>query len=29
VNADVLVDEDPTFKPLNFVQVIRQSPWKG
>lgn len=28
VNADVLVDEDPTFKPLNFVEIIRQSAWK-
>ncbi|SEJ79913.1 HD domain-containing protein [Pseudomonas sp. NFR16] len=29
VNADVLVDEDPTFKPLNFVDIIRKSPWKA
>lgn len=29
VNADVLVDEDPEFKPMNFVQIIRQSPWKA
>jgi hypothetical protein len=29
VNADVLVDEDPGFKPMNFVQIIRQSPWKA
>lgn len=29
VNADVLVDEDPSFKPLSFVEIIRQSPWKG
>lgn len=29
VNADVLVDEDPTFKPLNFVEIIRKSPWKA
>ena len=27
VNADVLVDKDPTFKPLNFVDIIRTSPW--
>lgn len=27
VNADVLVDIDPTFKPMNFVDIIRQSPW--
>jgi len=29
VNADVLVDEDPTFKPMNFVEIIRKSPWKA
>lgn len=29
VNADVLVDEDSAFKPLNFVNIIRQSPWKA
>ncbi|QSB18854.1 HD domain-containing protein [Pseudomonas sp. 15A4] len=29
VNADVLADEDPSFKPLNFVEIIRRSPWKG
>jgi len=27
VNADVLVDCDPGFKPLNFVEIIRKSPW--
>ena len=27
VNADVLVDIDPSFKPLNFVEIIRTSPW--
>ena len=27
VNADVLVDSEPGFKPLNFAEVIRQSPW--
>ena len=27
VNADVLVHKDPTFKPLNFVDIIRTSPW--
>jgi len=27
VNADVLVDAVPGFKPLNFVEIIRQSPW--
>jgi hypothetical protein len=25
----VLVDENPTFKPLNFVEIIRKSPWKA
>ncbi|HEY0289266.1 MAG TPA: HD domain-containing protein [Pseudomonas sp.] len=29
VNADVLVDDNPTFKPLNFVEIIRNSPWKA
>jgi hypothetical protein len=29
VNADVLVDEDPGFKPMNFVEIIRQSAWKA
>jgi len=27
VNADVLVDSVPGFKPLNFVDIIRKSPW--
>ncbi|WP_019408480.1 HD domain-containing protein [Pseudomonas psychrophila] len=27
VNADVLVDIDPRFKPMNFVEIIRKSPW--
>jgi hypothetical protein len=27
VNADVLVDIDPAFKPMNFVEIIRKSPW--
>ena len=27
VKTDVLVDQEPGFKPLNFVEVIRQSPW--
>ena len=27
VNADVLVDAVPGFKPLNFVEIIRKSPW--
>jgi hypothetical protein len=27
VNADVLVDSVPGFKPLNFVDIIRTSPW--
>lgn len=29
VNADVLVGEDPKFKPMNFVEIIRKSPWKA
>jgi hypothetical protein len=29
VNADVLVDEDLGFKPMNFVEIIRQSAWKA
>jgi hypothetical protein len=29
VNADVLVDENPAFRPLNFVDIIRNSPWKA
>jgi hypothetical protein len=27
VKTDVLVDREPGFKPMNFVEVIRQSPW--
>ena len=27
VKTDVLVDQEPGFKPMNFVEVIRQSPW--
>ena len=27
VNADVLVDSEPDFKPMNFVEIIRKSPW--
>lgn len=27
VNADVLVDSVPSFKPLNVVDIIRTSPW--
>jgi hypothetical protein len=27
VNADVLVDSEPGFKPMNFVEIIRKSPW--
>ncbi|MDB6063894.1 MAG: phosphohydrolase [Pedosphaera sp.] len=29
VNADVLADKDPKFKPVNFCSVIRNSPWAG
>jgi hypothetical protein len=29
VNADVLADKDPTFKPVNFCSVIRGSAWPG
>jgi hypothetical protein len=29
VNADVLADKDPSFKPINFCSVIRQSRWAG
>jgi hypothetical protein len=29
VNADVLVDKDPQFRPLNFCSVIRASAWQG
>ncbi|CAD5203942.1 HD domain-containing protein [Pseudomonas sp. FEN] len=27
VKTDVLKDKDATFKPMNFVEVIRRSPW--
>jgi hypothetical protein len=27
VNADVIVDKEPGFKPLNFCSVIRESKW--
>jgi len=27
VNADVIVDKEPDFKPLNFCSVIRNSKW--
>jgi len=27
VKTDVLLDQVPGFKPTNFVQVIRTSPW--
>ncbi|VVO97391.1 hypothetical protein PS880_02626 [Pseudomonas fluorescens] len=27
VNADVLVDSLAGFKPMNFVEFIRKSPW--
>ena len=29
VKTDVLVDQEPGFKPMNFVEVIRQSPWSA
>jgi len=29
VNADVLVDKDPSFKPYNFCSIIRNSQWKA
>jgi hypothetical protein len=29
VNADVLVDKDPSFKPYNFCSIIRHSQWKS
>ena len=29
VNADVLVDKDPSFRPENFCRVIRASAWPG
>ena len=27
VNADVLADKDPSFRPINFCRVIRTSAW--
>jgi hypothetical protein len=27
VKTDVLMDQEPGFKPMNFVEVIRKSPW--
>jgi hypothetical protein len=29
VKADVLADRDPSFRPLNFCRVIRDSAWSG
>jgi hypothetical protein len=29
VNADVLADNDPAFKRVNFCSVIRGSAWSG
>jgi hypothetical protein len=29
VNADVLADKDPSFRPINFCRVIRGSAWPG
>jgi hypothetical protein len=29
VNADVLTDKDPKFRPINFCSVIRGSAWAG
>src|ERR1700747_2468239 len=29
VNADVLADKEPSFRPINFCQVIRTSAWPG
>ena len=29
VNADVLADKDPSFRPINFCRVIRTSAWPG
>src|SRR5438874_3714410 len=29
VNADVLADKDPSFRPENFCRVIRASAWSG
>jgi hypothetical protein len=27
VEMDVLADSEPGFKPMNFVEIIRKSPW--
>jgi HD superfamily phosphodiesterase len=29
VKADVIADKEPAFRPGNFCEVIRSSPWKG
>lgn len=29
VKTDVLVDQEPGFKPMNFVDIIRTSPWNS
>ena len=29
VKADVLADKDPSFRPINFCEVIRTSAWSG
>jgi HD domain len=29
VNADVIADKDPAFRPANFCSIIRQSSWRG
>src|SRR5271155_883607 len=29
VKADVLADKDPSFRPMNFCEVIRTSAWSG
>ena len=29
VNADVIADKNPTFRPMNFCSVIRNSAWRG
>jgi HD domain len=29
VNADVIADKNPTFRPINFCSVIRNSAWRG
>ncbi len=29
VNADLLADKDPSFRPINFCSVIRESTWPG